>query len=271
MRSTLTVTLGGIAMLAWGINSLRLGGMLLPAFCAPVSLGRDAPVLVYLAPALGLPAKLATDWALMIAATMPPLVLQPLRHVRDRSFARRRGYAMASFGAGYAVVWMAAGAVLQFLALALRLAMPGPAAILAGGIPIAILWQVSPTKQRCLNACHRRPSLAAFGVRAACDVFAFGVTHGMWCVAACWALMLLPRLFAHWHLLVMIAVGLFLFGERFERPAPPAWRLRGPRKAVRIVVAQLRIRFERAGSVGIGADRSPVSAYGHTERTPVSR
>lgn len=132
--------------------------------------------------------------------------------------------------------------------------MPETAAIPAGGVLIAILWQVSPTKQRCLNACHRRPSLAAFGVRAECDVSAFGVTHGLWCIATCWALMLLPLLIAQWHLPVMIAVGLFLFGERFERPAPPRWRLRGPRKAARIVVSRLHIRLEGAGLIGIRAD-----------------
>jgi predicted metal-binding membrane protein len=254
LRSGLTITLGSITMLAWGMISLRPDDMMPPAFCAGAPLGSDASVLFYLAAALGLPAKLAMGWTLMIAATMPPLVLQPLRHVRDRSFARRRAYAMVSFGVGYATVWLAAGAVLQLLALACRLAMPGAAAIPAGGILIVGLWQISPLKQRCLNGCHRRPSLAAFGVRAECDVFAFGVTHGMWCVAACWALMLLPLLSVHGHLPVMIAVGLFLLGERFERPAPPAWRLRGPRKAVRIVVAQLRIRLDDAGWIGSGAD-----------------
>jgi predicted metal-binding membrane protein len=253
VRTGLTVTLGGIAMLAWGMSSLTPDAMSLSVVCARVPLGRDAPILMYLAPALGLPVKLAMDWALMIAAMMPPLVLQPLRDVRDLSLARRRGYATALFGVGYAVVWMAAGAVLQLLALVCRLAVPEPAAVLAGGLAIA-LWQASPAKQRCLNACHRRPSLAAFGVRAACDVFAFGVSHGMWCVGACWALMLLPLLIAHRHLPAMIAVGLFLFGERFERPVPPAWRLRGPGRAVRIVVAQLRIRLEGTDTFGAGAD-----------------
>jgi predicted metal-binding membrane protein len=245
LGSGLAVTLGGIAMLAWGTMSLRADGVSLPALCAPVPLKSSAPILFNLAVALDLPAKLAMGWALMIAAMMPPLILQPLRYVRDRSFARRRRYAMASFSVGYTAVWMAAGAVLDLLALAYRLAMPGAGPMLAGGFVVAILWQVSPAKQRCLNACHRRPPLAAFGMRAECDAFAFGFTHGMWCVAACWALMLLPLLFAQWHLPVMVAVGLFLFGERFERPAPLAWRLRGPRKALRIVVAQLRIRLAR--------------------------
>jgi predicted metal-binding membrane protein len=249
------VSLGGIAMLAWGTIGLRTYDMSLPTLCAHAPLRSSGPMLFDLAASLGLPAKLAMGWALMITAMMPPLILQPLRHVRDRSLARRRGYAMASFSAGYAAVWMATGAVLDLLALACRLAMPGTGVVLAGGLVIAILWQVSPAKQRCLNACHRRPSLAAFGMRAECDAFAFGFTHGTWCVGACWALMLLPLLVGQWHLPVMMAVGLFLFGERFERPAPLAWRLRGPHKALRIVVAQLRIRLEGAGLIGIGADR----------------
>ena len=60
---------------------------------------------------------LAADWALMFAAMMPPLVIAPLRHIRDRSFAKRRARAMLLFVAGYAGVWLAAGVVLEAMAL----------------------------------------------------------------------------------------------------------------------------------------------------------
>jgi hypothetical protein len=40
----------------------------------------------------------------------------------------------------------------------------------------------------------------------------------------------------------MIAITLLLFSERLESPAPLAWQWRGGAKAMRIVIARLRIR-----------------------------
>jgi predicted metal-binding membrane protein len=246
-RRALPATLCGFALLGWGAFIFGAEGASLPGICAASPLADRPAAWLDLAMALGLPAKLALCWALMIAAMMPPLVLEPLRHLRDRSLARRRGRATTLFAVGYAAVWMTAGAALQTLALACRLAAPDAWAPLLAGFAAAVLWQVSPAKQICLNACHRRPPLAAFGWAAERDALLFGITHALWCVGACWALMLLPLLVGQGHLLVMAGVGVFLLGERLERPATPAWRSRGPRKALRIVAAQLRIRLDAAG------------------------
>ena len=83
-----------------------------------------------------------------------------------------------------------------------------------------MLWQASPGKQWCLNRCHRRVQLAAFGAAADRDTFVFGPTHGGSYVGACWALMLLPLSVANLHVPVMAAVALFVAAERVERPAP---------------------------------------------------
>ena len=56
----------------------------------------------------------------MVVAMMSPLLVAPLRHVCQRSFAKRRVRASLLFIAGYLVVWLAAGAALQPLALVLR-------------------------------------------------------------------------------------------------------------------------------------------------------
>jgi predicted metal-binding membrane protein len=109
-----------------------------------------------------------------------------------------------------------------------------------------VAWQVSPAKQWCLNRCHRRPQLAAFGVAADRDAFNFGLTNGALCAGACWTLMLPMLLAAGGQLFAMIAVTLFVFAERLERPAPLAWRWRGTGKAWRIVLAQaqtVRVSF----------------------------
>jgi hypothetical protein len=61
--------------------------------------------------------------------------------------------------------------------------------------------------------------------------------------------MLLPLFVERGHLLGMIAVALFVFAERLERPAPLAWRWRGPGKALRIIAAQARMRLAPPSSI----------------------
>jgi predicted metal-binding membrane protein len=239
----LPAALGGTALLAWGAIALGAGNVMLPGFCAANGSWPRSLATLNLALALNPPAMLVAGWALMIAAMMPPLIGAPLRHVSDRSFARRRQRAMLLFAAGYMAVWMVAGMGLQGIALAARLAIPGSLLPLCVATAAAILWQVSPAKQWCLNRCHRRPHLAAFGMAADRAAFGFGLANGAACAGGCWAMMLLPLLLGHGHTFAMLAVALFVFAERFERPAPLAWRWRGPGKALRITAAQLRLRL----------------------------
>ena len=190
------------------------------------------------------PASLALGWALMLAAMMAPLLVAPIRHVRDRSFARRRARAVALFAAGYFAIWMAAGAVLLASSLAIRQAAPESSAPLALAVVIAIIWQFSPAKQRCLNRGHAHPQLPAFGRAADIGAFCFGFVHGIWCAGSCWALMLLPLLISRGHLVAMAAATLWLLGERLERPLPPRWSVQVPSKAARLVAAQARVRLQ---------------------------
>jgi predicted metal-binding membrane protein len=241
---TWLVGLGSASLAAWSVLAFDGSDLIMPAFCsaatpwpAPLSVSFDQALM------FNSPAKLASSWALMVVAMMLPLVIAPLRHVRDRSFARRRNRAMLIFVAGYLAVWMAAGVGLQAMALAARWAVPLPLLCLGVAAAVAMGWQVSPAKQWCLNRCHRRPQLAAFGAAADCDAFNFGLTNGASCVGACWALMLLMLVVEYGHLLGMAAVTLFVFAERLENPAPLAWRWRGPGKALRIVMAQVRMRL----------------------------
>jgi predicted metal-binding membrane protein len=232
-----------IGLFGWSMLALDARGLTPPAFCAS---GMSWPVpwsSFDVALALNSPAKLAADWALMVAAMMAPLLLAPLRHVRDRSFARRRARATLLFVAGYAAAWMMAGVALQAIALAALWAMPAPVIGLGLVAAAAMAWQVSPAKQWCLNRCHRRPQLAAFGAAADFDAATFGLTNGAACVGTCWALMLLMLLVGAGHFLAMIAVTLFVFAERLENPTPLGWRLRGAGKALRIVAAQARTRL----------------------------
>ena len=236
------VVLVSISMVAWPVLALCWSDVTLPEFC---SAGRRMPLSdsFTLAFVFNSAAPLASGWLLMLAAMTPPLLVGPLRHVRERSFARRRARAMFLFIIGYAAVWMIAGMGLQVMALAARLAASDTLVCFALSASAAMLWQVSPAKQWFLNRCHRRPQLAAFGAPADRAAFGFGLTHGASCVGACWALMLLPLFVGQGHVLMMLAVTLFVFAERLETAAPLAWRWRGPGKALRIIAAQARMNL----------------------------
>jgi len=67
--------------------------------------------------------------------------------------------------------------------------------------------------------------------------------HGIWCVGACWALMLFPMLLIQGHMISMVIVTIVMIGERLERPRALSWRLRGTGKLMRIVIAQVRLRL----------------------------
>ncbi|WER50523.1 DUF2182 domain-containing protein [Cupriavidus sp. WKF15] len=178
----------------------------------------------------------------MVAAMMGPLLAEPLKHIRARSFAKRRVRAMGLFLVGYAAAWTLAAPLPSILSQAAVLAFRSEAAGLIVAICIATFWQISPAKQWGLNRCHRRPALAAFGLAADRDAWRYGLSYGMSCVAACWALMMLPLVPSQVHLPLMVAVSVFVLAERLEEPAPLCWKLRGLGTALRMVRVWARRR-----------------------------
>jgi predicted metal-binding membrane protein len=194
---------------------------------------------------------LAASWMLMLVAMMTPALIPPILHLRLRSFTQRRARTVTLFVAAYAAIWLAAGAVLIAIALMVPLlalqAYPiSGAATAAAAAVLALIWQCSPMKQRCLNRCHAHREIAAFGAAADIDALRFGVTHGMWCTGACWPLMLFPLLLPTGHMIAMALVTLVIVSERLERSRPPRWQVRLPAKAIRIAIAQTRIRLKFA-------------------------
>jgi predicted metal-binding membrane protein len=188
--------------------------------------------------------SLTAGWALMLIAMMSPTLITPISHILRRSFKRQRARSVTHFVAGYAAIWMAAGGVLIAVMLMLNLLVPQsylPAVVVG---MMALVWQCSPVKQRCLNRGHNHSELAAFGLAADMDALRFGITHGVWCVGSCWALMLFPMLLPHGHFAAMAVVAFVMTSERLEQPRPLRWRLRFPAKLMRIAVAQTRIRLQ---------------------------
>ena len=224
-----------LASLAGWLAVLALDCMLLvPELC----LSSDAPIERLRAiGAFNPPAMLMLAWCAMLLAMMPPLLREPLAHLRRRSLVRRRVRAITAFVAGYVAVWLVAGVVLLAAAIATAAAANamGVPMLLAIGA-IAVGWQVTPVRQICLNRCHWLPRLSAFGFAADRDCVSFGLAHGFWCAASCAPLMLLPIMAPQIHLPLMALLSMSLRLERMAPPRPAAWSLRLPGQSVIVII-----------------------------------
>lgn len=258
-RARVNVPVLLVSATAWAALLFNPGSAMTLAHC-PITDPGAPPASFQMLLAMNPVSSLAAGWALMLAAMMSPTLIAPISHVRERSFKRRRGRSVTLFVVGYAAIWAAAGVALLGAALVLGLLLPRSYLPAVGVGIIAFVWQCSPVKQRCLNRGHNHRELAAFGTAADLDALRFGVTHGVWCVGSCWALMLFPMLLPQGHFAGMAAAAFVMISERLEQPRPLRWRLRFPGKLTRIAVAQTRIRlrglrsgsgpsFSRSGSV----------------------
>ncbi|MEZ2127638.1 MULTISPECIES: DUF2182 domain-containing protein [unclassified Sinorhizobium] len=167
----------------------------------------------------------AGSWLAMLIAMMPPLLSAPLLHVWRESLGRRRWRAIGLFLCAYIFIWMVAGGLLiptAVLVQSLLLEIGVDSIVVAAFI--ALSWQVTPWKQLSLNRCHRRPTLAAFGLDAELDALRFGFMRALWCVGTCWALMLCTLLSSgllQWGVMaITMSVSLF---ERSREPRAPGW------------------------------------------------
>jgi len=173
---------------------------------------------------------------------MLPLLIPPVRHVRARTFARRRAWAIFLFVSSYAAIWMVAG--LGFLAVALAVHTVAPTSLLplAFLMLVTAIWQMSPAKQHCLNSGHVHPPLAAFDTEA--------LRRRPWALVH--RFVLGPDAPAYFvsrgHLGVMAGVTLWLVAEGLERATAPRWGWRGPGKGMRIVGAWALHVVGRVGS-----------------------
>lgn len=173
------------------------------------------------------PLVLMAGWALMLVAMMTPMVIVPIYYIIISSFKKRTIRSIVIFVIGYGALWLIAGCFVIAGEIGIMAFMASsylPAMIV--GL-LALVWQASPLKQRCLNGCHRHRSLRAFGSAADVDALRMGLDHGVYCVGSCWVAMLFPMLLPQGHLLAMAFVSLLMFSERLDNPSVPAWRLRG--------------------------------------------
>jgi predicted metal-binding membrane protein len=215
---------------------------------------------------------LLTGLALMLSAMMAPLLIPALRHVRARSLRSRRWRAVSLVAVAHAAVWTVGGIVLLAVASLLRSVTGQPDLALLLGLVAALTWQLSPLKQYCLNRHCAHPPISSFGSAADRDALRFGGTHAAWCLGSCWALMLVSLLAPAWHVAVMLVVSVWMWVEPLDRPERPAWRVRVPRRFLRIAGATVRslpqrvairagasmgqARLAGPGGLGAGVSRS---------------
>jgi predicted metal-binding membrane protein len=167
-------------------------------------------------------------WLVMMVAMMFPAVAPMV--LAHASVVRSRGEGATptvAFVAGYLLVWTAAGlvALAAILLLTSSFAMPvtgwlprlGGAVILLAGV-----YQLSPLKNICLRACRSPLGFLLthdFG-RGPAGAIRAGMSHGLYCLGCCWALMAVLAVLGLMNIIWMAAFAAVFFIEKNVRFGP---------------------------------------------------
>ncbi|MER8640184.1 DUF2182 domain-containing protein [Mesorhizobium sp. M1365] len=165
---------------------------------------------------------LFSGWLAMLAAMMPPLLLQPLNVVWRLSPRTRRARAVALFCTSYLTIWAALGPLLISAAISMR-SLLGLAALPAA-MAASMVWSASPLCQAMRNRCHRTRHVGAVGIAADCDCLIFGLTYGLTCAGVCWPWMVAVMTVGKGHTMAMAATAVILFADRSAFPACSRWQ-----------------------------------------------
>jgi predicted metal-binding membrane protein len=164
-------------------------------------------------------------WLLMIAAMMLPTAFPLLDTFSRMTRAREnRRTLMAFLIGGYITAWALFGFVAHAVDAALHGWADQSSAWLAHGwligaasIALAGVYQFSSLKHRCLDKC-RSPLIFITdhwrGRNARRESFRLGVSHGVFCVGCCWALMLLMFTVGTGSVGWMLALGAIMAAEK---------------------------------------------------------
>jgi predicted metal-binding membrane protein len=100
--------------------------------------------------------------------------------------------------------------------------------ILATTLAVAGLWQFTPLRDRCLDACRTPLGFVVArwrGTRPRAEAFAMGLAHGVFCVGCCWSLMLVMFGLGVGSVVLMLGIGAV---TAVEKNAPWGRRLGRP-------------------------------------------
>ena len=184
-------------------------------------------------------------WILMIVAMMLPSSVPLVVTFGALVGRRRRPWVLvALLLVGYLLVWSAFGLVAWLADRGIHLAVDSlpwladrPQLIIASTLLAAGLWQFSPLRDRCLDACRSPLGFVLNrwrGTSERREALTMGIAHGAFCVGCCWSLML-----------VMFGVGLgslsamFVLGgvTAIEKNLPWGRRLTRPVGVVLVLAA----------------------------------
>ena len=195
-------------------------------------------------------------WVVMMVAMMFPSVApMVLTHAR---IVRSRGEGAAptiSFVLGYLVVWTAAGlvplAVIQLLGSSVASPLSGWLPRLGGTVVLLSgVYQLTPLKNACLRACRSPLSFVLahdFGGGAPAAARA-GVSHGLYCLGCCWALMAVLAVLGLMNLVWMAVFAVVFFLEKNWRQGVVLARVVGV--ACLVVGAVVLVRPDVLGIFG---------------------
>jgi predicted metal-binding membrane protein len=197
-RAILGAALGGLVVLAW----------------LTLAVWEGSPYAAWLGHAGGIgplpleAALFAVGWVVMIVAMMLPSSI-PLVVTFAALVRRRRNPArlVLLLLLGYLAVWGAFGLAAWIADRGIHAAVDAvpwlaehPQVIIATTLAGAGLWQFSPLRDRCLEACRSPLGFVVNrwqGRSERSEALRMGIAHGAFCVGCCWSLML-----------VMFGVGL---------------------------------------------------------------
>jgi predicted metal-binding membrane protein len=165
-------------------------------------------------------------WAAMMAGMMlpsvTPLLLLYARAMRNREGLTRPGLRIYAMAGGYLVVWAgfsaAATALQRVLASTSLLTMmmePSGDLLASGLLILAGVYQLTPFKDACLDACRSPLGLLQARWReGVAGAFRMGVSHGLYCLGCCWAMMLLLFAGGVMNLSVILALTVWVAIEK---------------------------------------------------------
>jgi predicted metal-binding membrane protein len=157
--------------------------------------------------------------AMMVAMMFPTIAPIVLLH---RMVVRRRGEGLVptvAFGSGYLVIWALVGIVPLVALIGFRNVSDGSTWVIrTGGVVLVLagLYQFTRWKEACLRACRTPLNFLMthqFG-GGPTGAFRVGLSHGLYCLGCCWALMAVLFVVGLMNLAWMAAIAVVFLAEK---------------------------------------------------------
>jgi len=178
----------------------------------------------------------SAGWTLMIVAMMLPSSIPLVVTFAALTGRRRQPHVLVGLLLlVYLVVWAGFGLAAWLADRGIHAAVEAipalaayPQVIIATTLLIAGLWQFSPLRDRCLDACRSPLGFVMnrwHGTSERREALAMGIAHGAFCVGCCWSIMLVMFGVGLGSLTAMLALGgltavekHLAWGRRLARP-----------------------------------------------------